>query len=251
MNPGNDRKIGLALSGGGSRAIAFHLGCLRALKHLGLLDRVNVLSTVSGGSVIGAYYHAHRGDFPAFEAKIRALLSRGLARPMVRKLFSPLGAKIVSAFIAIGLVAMLFAIIRVLISAARLIAPASVSSKFERLEIRSPLHRFASRTMLLEAALDDLLFDGVSLGALPCQPHLVVNATELRTGSAFRFGTLESGSWRWGKLHRNQVSVAHAVAASAAYPLFLPAFDETLTFEKGGELQKSRARSPQVDGFHH
>jgi NTE family protein len=61
----------------------------------------------------------------------------------------------------------------------------------------------------------------------------------LRTGSAFRFGTLESGSWRWGKL-RNDVSVAHAVAASAAYPLFLPAFDETYTFEKDGKLKNSR-----------
>jgi hypothetical protein len=51
---------------------------------------------------------------------------------------------------------------------------------------------------------------------------------------------MESGSWRWGKLHRNGASVAHAVAASAAYPLFLPAFDETLTFEKDGALKNSR-----------
>jgi len=42
------------------------------------------------------------------------------------------------------------------------------------------------------------------------------------------------------KLHRNEASVAHAVAASAAYPLFLPAFDETLTFEKDGALENSR-----------
>jgi NTE family protein len=68
MAEGDDRLIGLALSGGGSRAIAFHLGCLRALNQLGLLDRVKVLSTVSGGSVIGAYYMAHQGDFPSFEA---------------------------------------------------------------------------------------------------------------------------------------------------------------------------------------
>jgi len=68
----------------------------------------------------------------------------------------------------------------------------------------------------------------------------VINATELRTGSAFRFGTMESGSWRWGKLHKNDVKVAHAVAASAAYPLFLPAFDETMIFEKFGELNASR-----------
>ena len=48
--------IGLALSGGGSRAIAFHLGSLRALNDIGLLEKINVISTISGGSVIGAYY---------------------------------------------------------------------------------------------------------------------------------------------------------------------------------------------------
>src|SRR3546814_1286445 len=37
-------KIGLALSGGGSRAIAFHLGCLRALHDRGVLPKVSVLS---------------------------------------------------------------------------------------------------------------------------------------------------------------------------------------------------------------
>ena len=118
--------------------------------------------------------------------------------------------------------------------------PRALAAHFERFDIRSPLHRFASRTTLLEAALDDLLFKHASLNDLPAQPHLVVNATELRTGSAFRFGTMESGSWRWGKLHRNEVSVAHAVAASAAYPLFLPAFDETLTFDKDGALNSAR-----------
>lgn len=46
--------IGLSLSGGGSRAIAFHFGCLQALHDLGILDDVRVLSTVSGGSVVGA-----------------------------------------------------------------------------------------------------------------------------------------------------------------------------------------------------
>src|SRR5207247_7137422 len=43
--------IGLALSGGGSRAAAFHLGCLRALSGLGLLPRVRVLSGISGGAL--------------------------------------------------------------------------------------------------------------------------------------------------------------------------------------------------------
>ena len=240
MSDLGDRRIGLALSGGGSRAIAFHLGCLRALNRLGLLDRITVLSTVSGGSVIGAYYHAHQGDFASFEQRIRQMLARGLAKPMARKLFSWLGLKVAAAFIVIGLLALCVVAARLLLTLASFIAPTWLSDKFERVELRSPLHRFASRTSLLQAVLDDELFHEASLGELPPTPHLVVNATELRTGSAFRFGTRESGSWRWGKLHRNMVSVAHAVAASAAYPLFLPAFDETLTFEQKGELVKNR-----------
>lgn len=233
-------KIGLALSGGGSRAIAFHLGCLRALRQLGLLDRLVVLSTVSGGSVIGAYYHAHHGHFASFEAKIRDLLSQGIVSRMWRNLLSPLGVKVLVAFVLVGLVGVFVTLTKCLVKAASLVTPRSLATQFERMDIRSPLRRFASRTSLLEAALDDLLFDGAALNDLPAKPHLVINATELRTGSAFRFGTMESGSWRWGKLHRNDVSVAHAVAASAAYPPFLPAFDEILIFEKAGELKSSR-----------
>jgi len=240
VNQAAGQKIGLALSGGGARAIAFHLGCLRALNRLGLLNRVAVLSTVSGGSVIGAYFHAHQGDFAAFEANIRGVLAQGLVAPMRRKLLSALGIKLVAAFVLVGMVALGVAMLKALMMIVRLITPRPVSTHFERLDIRSPLHRFFSRTTLLEVALDDLLFKRASLNNLPAQPHLVINATELRTGSAFRFGTMESGSWRWGKLHRNDVSVAHAVAASAAYPLFLPAFDETLTFEKDGALKRSR-----------
>lgn len=233
-------RIGLALSGGGSRAIAFHLGCLRALNQLGILNRIAVLSTVSGGSVIGAYFQSHSGDFESFEIRIRELLKQGLVLPMIRRIFSLLGIKIAAAFVIVGMVAFITATVRMIAKIMSFIVPRALAIHFERLEIRSPLHRFASRTTLLESALDDLLFKHALLKDLPAQPHLVINATELRTGSAFRFGTMESGSWRWGKLHNNNVSIAHAVAASAAYPLFLPAFDETLTFDKAGELNKNR-----------
>jgi NTE family protein len=240
MNEGPPPKIGLALSGGGSRAIAFHLGCLRALNRLGLLDRIAVLSTVSGGSVIGAYFHAHSGDFRSFETKMREVLAQGLIRPMRARFFGPLGLKVVAAALVVGLAAAVVGLLRFATKCLGLIAPNSFARHWERLDVSSPLHRFASRTTLLEAALDDVLFEGRRLIDLSRTPHLVINATELRTGAAFRFGTLESGSWRWGKLHRNDVAVAHAVAASAAYPLFLPAFDETLTFEKNGALSDGR-----------
>src|SRR5262245_11224142 len=115
MNEQVTPKIGLALSGGGSRAIAFHLGCLRALDRLGLLDRVTVLSTVSGGSVIGAYFHSHGGDFASFEEKIREVLALGLVKPMRARFFSRLGLKIVTAFALIGFAAACVALIRVLV----------------------------------------------------------------------------------------------------------------------------------------
>lgn len=49
-------RIGLCLSGGGFRAAAFHLGTLTYLQRVGLLERVRVLSTVSGGTFTGAKY---------------------------------------------------------------------------------------------------------------------------------------------------------------------------------------------------
>ncbi|MGR8931448.1 MAG: patatin-like phospholipase family protein [Gammaproteobacteria bacterium] len=50
-------KLGLALSGGGFRAALFHLGVLARMAELDLLRHVQVLSTVSGGSIIGAMYY--------------------------------------------------------------------------------------------------------------------------------------------------------------------------------------------------
>jgi predicted acylesterase/phospholipase RssA len=50
-------RLGLALSGGGFRASFFHLGVLARLADVGVLRHVDVLSTVSGGSIVGAYYY--------------------------------------------------------------------------------------------------------------------------------------------------------------------------------------------------
>ncbi len=50
-------KIGLALSGGGFRASLFHIGVFARLAELDVLRHVEVLSCVSGGSIIGAYYY--------------------------------------------------------------------------------------------------------------------------------------------------------------------------------------------------
>lgn len=51
---GAPKRIGLAMSGGGFRAAAFHLGVLQELQRLELLDKIDLLSCVSGGSIAGA-----------------------------------------------------------------------------------------------------------------------------------------------------------------------------------------------------
>ncbi len=54
-----ETRLGLALSGGGLRASFFHIGVLAQMAKLGLLRQVEVISTVSGGSIIGAFYYLH------------------------------------------------------------------------------------------------------------------------------------------------------------------------------------------------
>ncbi|MCP4129683.1 MAG: hypothetical protein GY754_01585 [bacterium] len=78
-----DPTIGLALSGGGFRAAAFHLGVLEKLNDLGLINRIDVISTVSGGSIIGAFYLTHKDDFYAF----KKLMIRNLELSLDKKIF--------------------------------------------------------------------------------------------------------------------------------------------------------------------
>jgi NTE family protein len=230
----SELKIALALSGGGARAMAFHLGCLRALHELSILGRVQTLSTVSGGSVIGALYTAFDGPFPAFEASVREVLRRGLARPALRTAFlTTEGIKALLCFILVGTAGLLFAILTGSLRLARFILPAGCLAARRAENWHLPFRRFASRTTILRRAIDGALFKGMRLRELKGRrPFLIINAAELRTGSAFYFTSNESGSWRLGRLTQPDVSLAHAVTASAAYPIFLPALDEELPFEK-------------------
>jgi predicted acylesterase/phospholipase RssA len=50
-------KLGLGLSGGGFRASLFEIGVLARLAELDLLRHVEVISCVSGGSIVGAHYY--------------------------------------------------------------------------------------------------------------------------------------------------------------------------------------------------
>lgn len=210
--------IGLALSGGGSRAIAFHLGCLRALHDRGVLEDISILSTISGGSIIGGLY-AYKPDlsFEEFDEFTQELLRAGFASAIISRLIHP-----------------------------NLLLPCLVSNMTGRLKnllkpSGAPAMRTVSRTDAFERALKDLVFTNIEL----CSPtrgglEVIIGACELSTGTAFRFGSRASGGSWWGKVEDNRIPLSLAVAASAAYPLFLPALDKEFTLVKSGKSEKQR-----------
>ena len=226
--PKKSKDIGLALSGGGSRAIAFHLGCLRALHDLGLLDRVQAISSVSGGSVIAAMFAYSNDSFRAFDERVVQLLRRGLHGDIIRQALRPDSIlkclRVHVAASASFLVRMLYCIVRVAIRT-------SVSDRLEPPSMRTYSRTEAFREVITKTLFGDAFVRDVSRGSL----HTVINATELRSGSAFRFGSQQSGCWRFGTISANDALVADAVAASAAYPVYLPALERKYRFTKNGQ----------------
>jgi len=211
--------IGLALSGGGSRAIAFHLGCLRALNDRALLSQISVLSAVSGGSVIAGLYAYRDQSFESFDERVVELLRRGLHRDILKSLFCP---ALATRILASNLIA----------------RPVAFFSNLLRRQ--PPLRRWASRSDALECVLRSYYGDLQIRQVVRQDLDVIINACELRTGTAFRFGNRCSGSWRTGRIVGNRIDLAHAVACSAAYPIFLPAFDRYYDFEKGAVSERRR-----------
>lgn len=68
---GAKNELGLSLSGGGYRAAAFHLGTLKKLHEMGILAKVNVLSTISGGSITGAAWSIYEGKYEDFHEMMK------------------------------------------------------------------------------------------------------------------------------------------------------------------------------------
>jgi proteasome lid subunit RPN8/RPN11 len=152
------RHIGLALSGGGSRAIAFHLGCLRALHDRGILPQVAAISAVSGGAVIAAMYAYSQDSFEDFEARTVTLLRSGLVGPWLRQVLLPshLLASLSIHAIA-GTAALGAAIMRRVLS----IRSGNASNWCEK--IHAPFYRSVSRTTAFEGALRHMLFHDLAL----------------------------------------------------------------------------------------
>lgn len=226
-------KIALALSGGGSRAMAFHLGCLRALYDLGLLQRVSTITAVSGGSVLAGLYCSCPGDFEAFDAKAREVLRKGFIKPSLWRAVTSLdGVKAVAYSGALTAERSAAFFWRIGQRILRRWTPG------EHWPNSALFLRDVSRTTIMRNVFSET-FNGSMLKNLrQDRPQLIVIACELRAKAAFYYTRDRLHCWRYGSASSEDVELADAVVASAAYPAFLPAIDQRLAFTKRAGKKK-------------
>lgn len=103
-------KVGLALSGGGFRASLYHIGVLAKLAELDLLRHIEVLSCVSGGSIIGAHYYLElkreleknevlsRADYIGIVSRVEKEFLRGVQSNIRTRVASSIPASLQMAF---------------------------------------------------------------------------------------------------------------------------------------------------------
>ena len=235
------KAIGLALSGGGSRAVAFHLGTLRALEDLNLLNEVDVISGVSGGSVMTGMLGYTEAPFADVDRNVVQFLRRGLVAPGLVKLFHPArAAPLVWNLAFVALPTLLADLLAWSASRVASFFPGLRRACSPVSRCSWPFRRRYSRTHVLADAIADVV--GPQRCDAPTRQHksIVFNACELRTGTAFRMSNQLFGSYRYGWAPAGELRVADAIMASAAYPPFLPPFDWKRPFELNDKTDTHR-----------
>jgi predicted acylesterase/phospholipase RssA len=80
--------VGIAISGGGSRSANFSAACMLQLQRIGLLQNVDYISSVSGGSLTAAYY-CLSDDQRWNPEQLQRLLSHRFASDLIRHFLMP------------------------------------------------------------------------------------------------------------------------------------------------------------------
>jgi NTE family protein len=181
-------RIGLCLSGGGYRAMLFHLGTLWRLNDGGLLRRLDRISSVSGGSITAATRGLRWRELE-WDARGQA---ENFERMVVRPVRVLAGETIDASSVLEGLL--------------------PFTSVGERVAAAYREHLFA------DATLQDLPEDGAG-------PRFVLCATNLESGVSFRFSRPYLADYRVGMVRAPRVALAEAVAASSAFPPVLSPFE--------------------------
>ena len=194
--------IGLCLSGGGYRAMLFHLGALWRLNELGQLPKLSRVSSVSGGSIIAALLGLKwsgldfdgQGVAQSFGTEVVEPIRR-LARHTIDMDSVVLGP----------------------------ILPGSIGDRVAK-------------------AYRKHLFSDSTLQDLPDSPRFVINSTNVQSGALWRFMKPYMRDYRVGEVRNPDVELAVAVAASSAFPPFLSPVtldldSNTFTPKSGMDLQ--------------
>lgn len=205
--------LAMCLSGGGFRAVLFHLGALRRLNELGILSTLDVISSVSGGSIVAAHLVTRIRTWPAPGSMVMDWEER-VARPLRRFVRHDLRT-------------------------------AAILRRF----LPWNWFRTSAGVMALMARYARRLTP-LTLGDLPERPRLVLCATDMATGVNWEFGRDRVGDYQVGYVTPppRDWSLAHAVAASSCFPPVFNPLPIRLPAEayRGGTLRSGPERDRVV-----
>lgn len=176
-----DLKIGLALSGGGVRAAAFHAGVLKRLAERGLVEHVVHITTVSGGSLFtGLVYRVAKYKWPTSSQYIETVL------PAVRCMLTTTSLQY-------------NALMRLILNPANWML-------------------LLSRANVIAKSIEDIWGIEATLKQIPPNPIWSINGTTAENGRRFRFKNCEIGDYEVGYAQAPNLKLAAAMAVSAAFP---------------------------------
>jgi NTE family protein len=184
LEPAAENGVALSLSGGGYRAMVFHVGALWRLNEVGLLQKLTRISSVSGGSITAGvlalcwadldFQAGVANNFNAFVSRVREMSETSV----------DIGAII-----------------------GGILLPNTISDRVAE----------AYDEVLFKGATLQNLPDDAGGKA----PRFVINATNVQTSALWRFSRPYMGDYRIGLIHNPDVTIAKAVAASSAFPPIL------------------------------
>lgn len=196
--------LALCLSGGGYRAMLFHLGALWYLNDAGYLPKLDRVSSVSGGSITAAVL-ATRWKSLTFDA-------RGRSPQFIGNIVAPVHTMADATIDEQSILGGIF-------------LPGTISDRVIR-------------------QYEERLFGEATLQDLPDQPRFVINATNVQTGSLFRFSKPFVADWRIGLVRTPRTLVAEAVGASSAFPPVLSPARLTFKESDWSELNAAMCGKP-------
>jgi NTE family protein len=175
--------IALCLSGGGYRAALFHSGAVRRLHELGALNRVDDVSSVSGGSIFAAFLALRLRALPGGQI---GDYENDIAAPFRR--FTKIDIRTTSAL--------------------RKLLPWEWMNS-------------AAQSEGLQAEYEKHLTPGKKLTDLPPQPKFHFCSTDLTFGVNWTFTRDKVGDYQAGSMNpadSGKIPLAQAVAASSCFP---------------------------------